>query len=713
MEIIFKKLILSGAAALSIMACNRELPYETVTPIDSPAAVSLIVDGLDGEVALMAPKKKTFVLKAEAKSIADELLTLTVGSNPDLVAKYNEANGTDFAPVPVAAYEFSGKELYLPRYNKVSSVTELTLKSENMPEDGRTYLLPVVISDIKCESTEFDMAPEDYTVYIQFRRKSLPASGYEYGTGTAEDPYQIFTQIELLSMAGALHKGQPTYFKMMENIDLSDYEDWVPVSANIPEEIHFDGNGKTITGFNSSSDSYNSFLGIFTGSFKNVTFENPVLNSGNITATGLVAAKIGNADAPDKKTVVSDVVVKALKINTTSEKGKGDMIGGIAGSAVNAEFVGIDMEVDVIDADSNDKVASNVGGIVGKCEAIPSSFEKCTVKGSLKGHHSTGGILAYASVEGVKIKECSSSAVIKSFGNNTGGVLGYGKPNTEIMDCSATGDVTGGGTFTGGLVGCLNGSTVTHSFSTGNVYSKGHYTGGFIGGGENGGLTVRTSYSTGNVSSAGKNHCGGFIGNMDTKGETGGSLIEDCYAAGNLIAEDSGRMFGGFIGVIEKSNNDVVRRCYAAGNVELVANVVTCGGFIAIAKTGSSGDDAKNLSINFTMEKCIAWNKKVINGNNPTSWSSGAFIGASSALSTLKDNYRRADMELVDYGGVKLTDQSNVSPSASLEGIDPAGFKFAYHGKAAEAGATLTSVAKKLGWPENVWDFSEDMPKLK
>ena len=70
-------------------------------------------------------------------------------------------------------------------------------------------------------------------------------------------------------------------------------------------------------------------------------------------------------------------------------------------------------------------------------------------------------------------------------------------------------------------------------------------------------------------------------------------------------------------------------------------------------------------------------------------------------------------MELVDYGGVKLTDQSNVSPSAPLEGIDPAGFKFAYHGKAAEAGATLTSVAKKLGWPENVWDFSEDMPKLK
>ena len=37
----------------------------------------------------------------------------------------------------------------------------------------------------------------------------------------------------------------------------------------------------------------------------------------------------------------------------------------------------------------------------------------------------------------------------------------------------------------------------------------------------------------------------------------------------------------------------------------------------------------------------------------------------------------------------------------------------AYHGKAAAADATLSSVAKSLGWDETVWDLSKDLPALK
>ena len=37
----------------------------------------------------------------------------------------------------------------------------------------------------------------------------------------------------------------------------------------------------------------------------------------------------------------------------------------------------------------------------------------------------------------------------------------------------------------------------------------------------------------------------------------------------------------------------------------------------------------------------------------------------------------------------------------------------AYHGKAAAADATISSVAKTLGWDETVWNLSGDVPTLK
>lgn len=703
-----------GIALLSSASCTREYPYQVVTPIDTPASLSIVIEDLDGEVSLMAPKTRTYTIKAEAKAIADELITMTVTVDPALVEEYNNANGTSYAAAPAEAYEISNHTLYLPRYNKTSSTSQIILKSDGLPEDGNAYLLPVTISELKCESTEFDMSAEDYTKYILFRRKMLPPSGFEYGTGTESDPYLINNQTELICMPKGIKEGKPTYFRLEADIDMSDYEDWVPVSPAVANEIHFDGNNKTITGFNCSSDINNSMLGVFVGSFRNLTFVNPILTSGNVSPTGLVASSIGDAANTDRKTVVSNVTVKGLKIKSTASNGKGNMIGGIAGNAINAEFSNIDVEIELIDADENNSMSSQVGGVVGTCLTVPSTFTKCTTKGTLLGHHSTGGILGYASAEGVKIIECSSSVNISSFGNNTGGILGYGKANTEITDCTASGNITGGGTFTGGLIGQIYGSTITHCSATGRVIGKGHYAGGLIGGGEQGGLTVKRCFASGDVNTiSGKNHCGGLIGNMDTKGETGGSLIEDCYASGNVIAEGNARMYGGFIGVIEKSNNDVVRRCFCSGDVVLGSTTVTCGGMIGIAKTGSSGNDALTLNINFTLEKCIAWNKKVINGNNPGSWSGGAIIGATSATNTLKDNYRRADMEFVDYGGVTLSDQDNVSPSSPLQGTNASTYKFAYHGKAAASGASLSSVAKSLSWPTDIWDLSGDTPKLK
>ena len=153
------------------VSCNKEYPYQKVTPIDTPASVSLIVRDLDGEVALMAPKKKTFTLQIQARAIADELLTAIIKADPSLVESYNQAHGTSYEAVPAEAYEITTDRLFLPRYNTVSSTSELTLKSAGMQEDGKAYLLPLTIAEIKSESAhEFDMSDDDRTVYVIFRR---------------------------------------------------------------------------------------------------------------------------------------------------------------------------------------------------------------------------------------------------------------------------------------------------------------------------------------------------------------------------------------------------------------------------------------------------------------------------------------------------------------------------------------------------------------
>jgi hypothetical protein len=72
-------------------------------------------------------------------------------------------------------------------------------------------------------------------------------------------------------------------------------------------------------------------------------------------------------------------------------------------------------------------------------------------------------------------------------------------------------------------------------------------------------------------------------------------------------------------------------------------------------------------------------------------------------------------MVLTDAAGaMTLFDQENV------EGAAPASPEYssettqrAYHGKAAAADATASSVAKTLGWDEAIWDLSGAVPALK
>ena len=100
---------------------------------------------------------------------------------------------------------------------------------------------------------------------------------------------------------------------------------------------------------------------------------------------------------------------------------------------------------------------------------------------------------------------------------------------------------------------------------------------------------------------------------------------------------------------------------------------------------------------------------------SPTTWSSGAVIAVSNVYNTLTDNYRRPDMDFSDGSEVSpsIFDSPNVSAAAPLKDALKVAYYYPYHGIAAPAGSTVSSIAKSLSWPEDVWDLSGDMPKLK
>ena len=669
-----------------LASCEEELPHRVVTPIDAPAEVSLSIDGVSETIGLMAPKTKAYTMTIKAATKADQLLTFTVGANPDKVAAYNAAHGTDYEMVPGEAYELTTKEFYLPRYNDKGSTGTLTLKANGLPDDGKTRVLPISITKVEGDS-ETTMTESDSTVYITVYRISLADIRFEKGQGTEADPYLVEYANDMLAMTNDLKSGEPTYIKLANDIDMSTIEEWMPVNITEPyKTIHFDGDGHTIKNLYSNAADMTSIFGVLKGSFKNVTIQDATLETGVSQAgSGVVAGKAIDAE-------IKDVTVKGLTINSVGgNNNNGKNAGGLVGIAENCTIKNVNVEVNFVDADADNKMPRALGGLVGWCTGKVSTIDNCHIKGTVFGHHYVGGLIGIVGVDGMEVTNSSADAKITTLGNYCGGFIGYVNKGFKVSGCSSKGTLTHSGNYHGGFIGVCQGEAEIKRCSAG--------------------VDITNEKGT---------HVGAFIGNLgkgtsDYNDNTnlGNSLVEDCYATGSITVTNgngnSGRMNAGFVAMIEKINDCTIRRCYASGDVIANANG-PIGGLVAGAHMGAPLDGA----VNFTMEKSIAWNGKIVSTPaNTTTWSSGAIIGTTAVNNTLTDNYRRADMEYVEKCDDTVWtpfDQENVSGSSPLP-LD--GNKAPYHGKAAPAGATCSSVAKSLNWPEDVWDLSGDMPKLK
>jgi len=266
---------------------------------------------------------------------------------------------------------------------------------------------------------------------------STASAKYGGGTGTAEDPYLIYTAEEFKAI-GESPGDWDKDFRLMEDIDLGDYDesnlqmigDWVALGSleNRPFNGVFDGNGKTIANFH-----YKNTQADYVGLFQHVVREIRDLHLKNATVVG-------------------------------NQLGVGALVGYLErGGVTRCTATGVDVSGN-----------GRVGGLVG---LVDGRVAQCGSDGRVAGVQYVGGLVG-------RIGE-GSVAFSYSKANVTGGQLAGGLVGSMVRDvttldsCYALGDVSGT-YYVGGLVGEVSQGRVYKCYAAGAV-SGSDQVGGLIG----------------------------------------------------------------------------------------------------------------------------------------------------------------------------------------------------------------------------------------
>lgn len=520
------------------------------------------------------------------------------------------------------------------------------------------------------------------------------------GAGTESDPYRLSTTRDLLAMKPALVHGQMIYFKLMNDIDMSSIENWDPLNPDEPYDlgIVFDGGGHSLKNLTSKEKHYSSFFGVLYGKCYNVKFVDAEIVSASNSGAGIIGGYIGTGGKP---AIVSEV--EASGIITCN--GKGQSVGGLGGNAREATIENCTVNVTVSNPMGDGSNRTATGGIVGKTIDSAVKIKNCIVRGVVeitKGINNTytGGIVGWQSAAGAEITGCEVYATVKSAGERVGGIVGHYQGGT-LSGCKFYGEVNAATQYAGGIAGITSSeSVIENCLSSGKIVCK-NYVGGIVGMNENT-LAVRRCESSSTINCS--DNVGGILGiSKNDKVAT----IEDCVFSGNMTA---GQRVGGIVGDLVKGSS--VRRCYVSGTI-----TGWCGVGGIVGRAGGLVWNANGNGYDNTIESCIAWFDNITaTRGDENGGSSGIIVGYTGTKNTLKNCWRKSTATLTAKYCSEVYDQEDAEATTPLViNAVPSMYTYIYpyHGKAAEASATASSLAQSLGWSTDVWDLSGSEPKLK
>ncbi len=348
---------------------------------------------------------------------------------------------------------------------------------------------------------------------------STATGKYSGGTGEPNDPYQIATAADLITL-GEDPNDYDKHFILTADIDLD---------PNLPGRKIFDKaviapaycnqirgtQGSAFAGVFDGRDHKLShltilggdYLGLFgrmgsTARVSNLRVEAVDVSGTGVCIGGLVGSNAGSINASSSSGLVRGIAADWIWAGNEAEEAVGGLVGENRGS--------------ITSSDSTALVSGNhyyfyIGGLVGHSRGeITLSYSSGSVNGSATAEswadQSVGGLVgenqatiasSYSTASVSGNHNCYSVAGLVTGGSRVGGLIGN-NPEGSVSHCYSTGPV--GGYCVGGLVG-YNGGSIVSSYSVGAV--AGDEVGGLISAGAGAMSSVWDTEASGLLGSAG------------------------------------------------------------------------------------------------------------------------------------------------------------------------------------------------------------------
>lgn len=379
-----------------------------------------------------------------------------------------------------------------------------------------------------------------------------PDISFSGGKGTINDPYQIATAEQL----DAVRYNLKSNFVLVNDIDLSEYENWVPIGGMLDVKASdgfqgaFDGKGHTIKNLkmeyeiegDEEGNHYKWHFGLFSNTQSSPGIKNINLEDMNISIKSL--------DSSSRDINIGSIATESSIVTNCKTSG----IIRVSGIATNLSMGGIVVRANKITDCTNrihliaatDKTNMNIGGIA--CIVVEDTLiSNCDNFGNISGFSTSdddvncGGIVAYNSR--TNITNCNNSGSIEASNYNAvfvGGILAKGY-ECNISNCSNTGNLSGRtysvtGTNAGSRVGGIIADLEGHRDSKANLSKCVNF----------GNLTSISTHPNKNLLYP--SWCGGIVGDMGPY-----LRIENCYNAStelNAISRNSEQEGQPYIGRI-------------------------------------------------------------------------------------------------------------------------------------------------------------------
>ena len=586
-----------NGANINGAAANGQLAG--ITPLATTAITSgKAIDGLDASL---------WDFKAEAypvlKQFADEPLTAAIRTVfVNFAEGQSRGNVTANAPL-----------------SKPAGIKWELKNNQNFKIDGNTLTIDVPTGMTLATDTLTATLGDVVKVY---NLKSVP-SIFD-GDGSIANPYLIRTVEDLDKLAEFIDITEFDYngmnFRLENDIDYNGKSFRVICPTNVPFNAVFNGNNKTISGFNFNNTATQTgqgrFIGLFgvvggSGEIRNLTLNGTItgnsycgslagdlfgivdgcVNKGSLSvieggAAGLVArANAGsiirnsrNEGRVKSMKTTNGGIVATLKLNARVENCVND--GEVSSESTGTAGIAGESSGAIVGCRNLKPIqgAGTIAGIVANCFADATEITDCHNEANM----STGGSVvagianrSYTQGSNLVISGCTNKGNITGK-DHVAGIISYAYVGVQIENCVNYGTISNnGGSNCGGITAEMSAnstfvSRMRNCINYGDIKAHWAYSGG-VAGLVGTGSEAYDCYNLGNVTMTaplGGQHTqfaqilaiGGFAGCV--RGH-----VERCWNGGNVSSDYAG--CGGFAGIVQGETQDVIRveRCFNLGDV--------------------------------------------------------------------------------------------------------------------------------------------------